>query len=234
VKIEIWSDVACPWCYIGKRRFESALADFEHRDQVEISWRSFELAPDAPATSDDPMDVLLSEKYGMSLQQAAEANAHISKLAAVEGLEYHLELTRYSNTFNAHRLIHLAEAHGLQDVMKERLLKAYFTDGLSVGDIDTLVLLASELGLDGDEARTVLNSDTYAAEVREDEQLAKSLGVDGVPFFVIDEKYGISGAQPSDVFLKVLKQSWTESHPLIRVGDASSDAGSCGEDACAI
>ncbi|GCF08077.1 DsbA family oxidoreductase [Dictyobacter arantiisoli] len=234
MKIEIWSDIACPWCYIGKRRFESALAQFEHRDQVEIIWRSFELAPDAALKTEGSMEEVVAKKYGLSREQAAESNRTITQLAAKEGLEYHLDQIQMTNTFDAHRLIHLAAHHGLQDVAKERLLKAYFVEARNVGEIDTLVQLASEIGLDAEEARTALSSDTYADAVRTDEERAHVFGITGVPFFAIDEKYGISGAQPTDVFSRALKQSWTESHPLVAFGDVSVGAGTCTDDSCAI
>lgn len=235
VKVEIWSDVACPWCYIGKRRFEAALAHFEHRDEVKIVWRSFELAPDAPNTSEDTLNEMLAKKYGMSLQQAINANARVTSLAAAEGLDYHLDKARYGNTFDAHRLIHLAAEYNLQDAMKERLLKAYFTDGLAIGNIDILVELAAEIGIDSDKARTVLESDAYAADVRADEMRASAFGISGVPFFAFDEKYGVSGAQPTNVFSEVLAQAWAEARPqLINVAGTTNDAAVCNDDSCAI
>ena len=188
IKVEIWSDVACPWCYIGKRRFESALSHFEQRDQVEIVWRSFELAPDAPDTTEETLNEMLSKKYGMSLQQARDANASITALAADEGLDYHLEKAQYANTFRAHELIHLAAEYHLQDAMKERLLKAYFTDGLAIGHIDTLAQLATEVGVDTDKAQMALINGTYADAVRADEQRAQDFGIRGVPFFALREK----------------------------------------------
>ncbi len=234
IKVEIWSDVACPWCYIGKRRFEAALAQFEHRDQVEIMWRSFELAPDAPNTSEDTVNEMLAKKYGMSLQQAIDANAQITSLAAAEGLDYHIERARYSNTFDAHRLIYLAAEYNLQDAMKERLLKAYFTDGLAIGDIDTLVKLAAEIGIDPAKARSILASDAYAADVRADEQRASEFGISGVPFFAFDEKYGVSGAQPTGTFSQVLDRTWAEARPqLISVESTTKGAGVCNDDTCA-
>lgn len=234
MQVEIWSDVVCPWCYIGKRRFESALAGFKHRDQVEIVWKSFELDPNAPRTSEQALDEMLSKKYGMSREKAAAANARVTSLAAQEGLDYHLAQAHPGNTFDAHRLIHLAAAHGRQGEMKERLMHAYFTEGQPVGDVETLVKLAVEVGLDADEARAVLAGDTYADEVAADEREARQLGITGVPFFVIDEKYGISGAQPTELFQQALEQAWSESHPLIQVSSASQDAGSCDGDTCAI
>ncbi len=214
MQVEIWSDVVCPWCYIGKRRFESALASFKHRDQVEVIWKSFELDPSAPRTSEETLDAMLSRKYGMSLQRAAEANARVTALAAREGLDYHLEKARPGNTFDAHRLIHLAAKHGLQGEMKERLMRAYFSEGRPVGDVETLVELAADVGLDAEEVRGALSGQTCADEVVADEQEARELGINGVPFFVVDEKYGISGAQPVELFQKALEQAWAEAHPL--------------------
>ena len=235
MQVEIWSDVVCPWCYIGKRRFEAALATFKHRDQVEITWKSFQLDPQAPRTSEGTLDQVLAKKYGVSAEKAAAMNARVTTLAAQEGLDYHLDLAHPGNTFDAHRLIHLAAAHGLQGEMKERLMRAYFTEGQPIGETETLVRLAADTGLDADEAREVLAADTYADEVVADEREARVLGISGVPFFVLDEKYGISGAQPVEVFQQALEQAWAESHPLIQVKSApSEDAGNCDGDECAI
>ncbi len=235
MQVEIWSDVVCPWCYIGKRRFESALATFKHREQIEIVWKSFELDPNAPRTSEDTLNQMLSKKYGMSVEKAAEANERVTSLAAQEGLDYHLDQAHPGNTFDAHRLIHLAASQGLQGKMKERLMHAYFTEGQPVGEIETLVKLGAEVGLDAAKTRIALASDTYADEVAADEKEARMLGISGVPFFVIDEKYGISGAQPVELFQQALEQAWSEAHPLIQVGGATTeDAGSCEGDNCAI
>lgn len=235
MQVEIWSDVVCPWCYIGKRRFEAALANFKHRDQIEITWKSFQLDPQAPRTAEETLDQMLATKYGMSVEKAAAANERVTSLAAREGLDYHLELAHPGNTFDAHRLIHLAATHGLQGEMKERLMRAYFSEGQAVGESETLVRLAAEVGLDADEAREVLANGTYADEVVADEREARVLGISGVPFFVLDEKYGISGAQPVELFQQALEQAWAESHPLTQVNDASSeDVGNCEGDECAI
>lgn len=232
MKVEIWSDVVCPWCYIGKRRFASALAQFEHRDQIEIIWRSYQLDPSASRTVEKTVTEMLAEKYGVSQKQAAAMHDRVSGIAAQEGLEYHLEQARHCNTFDAHRLIHLAAAHHLQDEMEERLFHAYFTEGAALGETETLVKLAVDVGLDADEARTVLTSDTYANEVRADAQRARRLGIQGVPFFAIDETYGVSGAQPSEVIREVLLEAWTESHPRIGETSATQEAGYCEGDSC--
>ena len=203
--VEIWSDVVCPWCYIGKRRFEAALAGFPH--EVETVWRSFELDPGAPATREHNATEHLAAKYGMSLEQAQASHAQMTELAAAEGLEYHFETARGGNSFDAHRLIHLAAAHGKQAEAQERVMRAYFTEGVAIGDREQLVALAVDLGLDPDEARSVLESDAYAEAVREDEHLAQRIGIQGVPFFVLGRRYGVSGAQPADVLVQALEKA---------------------------
>jgi predicted DsbA family dithiol-disulfide isomerase len=232
MKVEIWSDIVCPWCYIGKRRFETALAQFPHRDQVEVTWRSFELDPEAPTRITGSLTDLLARKYRMPLAEAAARQAQITDLAAKEGLEYHLDRAQSGNTLKAHQLLHLAANHGLQDQMKERLMRAYFTESLPIGDLEMLVGLAQEVGLDASEARTALETDAYAEEVRKDERLAAALGIRGVPFVALDEQYGVSGAQPAAVFLQALETAWAAAHPLIPVG--ADQAPACDGDVCAI
>ncbi len=183
------------------------------------------------------MSAILQRKYGMSREQAEDANARMTSLAASVGLDYHLDRVQVGNTFDAHRLIHLAADHGLGDAMKERLFAAYFTEGASPSDHTTLVSLAVEVGLDKGDAERVLGSDAYADDVRHDEQRAASLGVSGVPFFVIDEALGVSGAQPADVLLGALERAWSESHPLpVVTGTTTGDAdgSSCSDGACAV
>jgi predicted DsbA family dithiol-disulfide isomerase len=206
--VEIWSDVVCPWCYLGKRRFESALARFEHRDDVEVVWRSFELDPNAGPSSSVPAAERLAAKYGMSVEDAQANHDRLTALAAEDGLEYHLDRTRGGNTFDAHRLIQLGKARGIQDAVKERLMRAYFTENVAIDDRETLIRLAAEAGLDADAARATLASDDYADAVREDEELARRIGINGVPFFVLGRRYGVSGAQTSDVLLEALEKSW--------------------------
>ena len=234
MKIEIWSDVVCPWCYIGKRRFETALARFAHRDQVEIVWRSFELDPRAPRRTSGSLNDMLAHKMGVSHAQAAAMNRQVTELAATEGLDYQLDRAQHGNTFDAHRLIHLAAAHNLQAQAKERLLQAYFTEGLPIGDHHTLITIATELGLAGDEVRAMFESDAYADEVRADERRAAAFGIRGVPFYVIDEQYGVSGAQTPDVFLDALDQAWAAAHPLTLVGAPSQEQDGCDDGSCAI
>src|SRR3954447_15850435 len=182
--IEIWSDVVCPWCYIGKRRMETALERFEHRDDVTVVWRSFELDPAAERDPEGAPAERLASKYGMSVEEAAARQAQIAALAAEEGLEYHMELTRGGNSFDAHRLIQLGRERGIQDAVKERLMRGYFTEGARICDPETLVTLAVRAGRPEEEARAVVESDRYADGVREDGQLPRRIGINGVPFFV--------------------------------------------------
>jgi predicted DsbA family dithiol-disulfide isomerase len=212
VKVEIWSDVVCPWCYIGKRRFERAVERFAHRDEVQVTWRSFELDPQAPAERGVDPATHLAEKYGIARDEAVAMQARVTDLAAQEGLTYHLATARGGNTFDAHRLVQLATERGRGGDMEERLFRAYFTEGESIGDPDTLVRLADEAGLDAAEARAVLEGDAYADRVRADEQEAAAIGARGVPFFVIDRRYGVSGAQASELLLSALDQAWADAH----------------------
>ena len=208
--VEIWSDVVCPWCYIGKRRFEAALEQFEHAEDVTVMWRSFELDPEAPRHVEGTAAERLAAKYGMSTERAEQLHAEMTERAAAEGLEYHFELTRGGNTFDAHRMIHLAATYGHQGDAQERLMRAYFTEGEAISDPDTLVRLVAELGVDPEEARSALELERFAEDVREDEQLAGQFGIQGVPFFVLNRRYGVSGAQPPEVLLGALRQAWDE------------------------
>ena len=209
--VEIWSDVVCPWCYVGKRNFEVALAGFDHADRVTVEWRSFELDPTTPARVKLSMDEVLQRKYGMTPEQASTANRQMTELAAEVGLEYHLDRVQIGNTFDAHRLIHLASQEGKAGEMKERLLRAYFTEGRAVSEPATLAELASEVGLDPSRVAVVLDGDEYATEVRADEARAQELGSSGVPYFVFDERLGVPGAQPPDVLLRLLTRAWETS-----------------------
>ena len=231
MKVEIWSDVVCPWCYVGKRRFESALARFDHKADVEVVWRSFELDPGAEAVRDGDPVQRLADKYGMSRAKAQAMNDQLTALAAAEGLTYHLDKTHSGNTFDAHRVLHLAAEHGRQDDVKERFLRGYFTESQAIGDRGTLTRLAVDAGLDAADVHDVLASNKFADEVRADEAQAAAYGISGVPFFVIDERYGISGAQPADVILATLQRAFAEGNPLTVVG---GDAGACEGDSCAV
>ena len=210
MQVEIWSDVVCPWCYIGKRRFEAALAAFDERDGVAVRYRSFELAPERGPALDQPLDRMLADKMGVSLAQARAMNDRVTAIAAEEGLAYRLDLARPGNTFDGHRVAHLAAEAGIQDAVVERMHAGYFSEGARIGDRDELIRLAPEAGLDGEVVRTTLDTGRFADEVRADEMLARQLGISGVPFFVIDRRYGVSGAQGVDVLLAALERAHHE------------------------
>jgi predicted DsbA family dithiol-disulfide isomerase len=201
VKVEIWSDVVCPWCYVGKRRFEAALTRFAAAGDVDVVWRSFELNPDAPVHRGSTAEHLM-RKYGWTSEQVAASNARLETLAAAEGLEYHLDATQGGNTFPAHQLLQLARGQGLQDALKERFLRAYFTESEPIGEEDVLVRLAGGVGVEG--AAEALASGAYVEAVRADEREARLLGIKAVPFFVVDRYYGVEGAQPAELILQAL------------------------------
>ena len=211
--VEIWSDIACPWCYVGKRRFEAALAGFPHRSAVTVTWRSFELDTRAPRQHDVPQPELLARKYGMTLADANSMNARMTEAAASEGLTFRLDLVKVGNTFDAHRLLHFAAAHGKRAALGERFFAAYLGEGAALGDIETLVLLTGDVGLDPAQVRAVLSGDEYASAVRADEAEAQEIGVTGVPYFLLDRRYGISGAQGPEVLRGALEQAWEEHTP---------------------
>ena len=203
--IDIWSDVVCPWCYLGKRRLEKALASFEGRGDVTIAHRSFQLDPTRPRGETTSRRTMLMSKYRLTEDRVREMDHNMETMAAAEGLEYHLtEKGQSGNTLDAHRVVHLAASHGREDQMLERLYKAYFTEQRSVFDVESLVSLAVEEGLDATEVREALESDRYVDAVSRDLEEARMLGVTGVPFFVIDGRYSISGAQATDVFTRAL------------------------------
>ncbi|CAN5560801.1 DsbA family oxidoreductase [soil metagenome] len=233
MNVEIWSDVFCPFCYIGKRNFELALDTFPHRDEVRITWRSFQLQPDAPLETELTSAEMLASKYGMSVEEAKRNQASVSQRAAGVGLNYDLENTQLTNSFDAHRLTHLAQEHGLQDVAEERFFKAYFVEGQHVGRRASLIELGKEIGLLESDIIDVLDSDRYANEVTEDISLGSSFGLTGVPFFVFERKYAVAGAQPPDVFSQVLDRVWSESKP-IQLVTAAAPAEGCDDGACAV
>ena len=230
MQVEVWSDVVCPWCYIGKRRLEAALERFPHRDEVEVVWRSFQLDPSIPEGETHETLPALAAKYGASVEQMRATMTRVEQVAAEEGLEYHLAEGISGNTSLAHELLHHAAEHGRQGELKERLLHAHFTEARSVFDVDSLVALAAEVGLDADEARAALTERRYRAAAAEDSATAQLLGATGVPFFVVDRKYGAAGAQPADLLLQILERAWADSHPLITVPAADG----CDDDGCAV
>jgi predicted DsbA family dithiol-disulfide isomerase len=227
--VEIFSDIACPWCYVGKRRFEAALAEFEHRDDVHVTWRAFELDPSAPAERDGDHAELLARKYGRTPEDAQAMLAQMTDTAAQDGLAFRFDLVRSGNTFDAHRVVHLAALHGKQDAMKERLMHAYLSEGELIADHPTLARLAAEVGLPADELTALLSGDRFAAEVRAEQELARGFGINAVPFFVIDRAIGIAGAQPAELLLSGLQQGWERAHPGLSVL-AGGEA--CGPDGC--
>ncbi|MEV0690210.1 DsbA family oxidoreductase [Streptomyces sp. NPDC050388] len=233
MRVEIWSDIACPWCYVGKARFEKALGEFPHRDDVEVVHRSFELDPGRAKDHIEPVLTMLTKKYGMSQAQAEAGEDNLGAQAAAEGLPYRTRGRDHGATFDMHRLLHFARTQGRQVELLDLLYRANFAEERSVfGDDERLLELATAAGLDTDAARAVLaDPDAYAAEVREDQREAAELGARGVPFFVIDRTYGVSGAQPAEVFTRALTQAWGERSPLKIV---DGDAEACGPDGCAV
>ena len=212
LEVEIWSDIACPWCYVGKRRLEKALADFPHKDDVSIVWRSFELDAEAPRIRTDGMTHVerFAKKYNRSIEEAEQMIAHMTKVGAREGIDFRFDQIRSGNTFDAHRVLHLAKARGLAEVAQERLMHAYFSEGAAIGDRDALVKLAVEIGLPEADVRAMLDGPDYVEAVQEDEAEAHAIGIRGVPCFIIGRRYGISGAQPPESLREVLDKAWAE------------------------
>lgn len=208
VKVEIWSDVVCPWCYIGKRRFEQALEQFEHKQDIDIEWKSFQLDPETKSDPGKSIHQMLADKKGISVDRAREMNDHVTGLAREEGLTYNFDQAVVANTFDAHRLIQLAKKHGLGAKAEERLFKAYFTEGFNLADHDALVKLGSEIGLSEQDVSNMLSTNAYAEEVSRDAYEAYQLGIHSVPTFIFNEQYGISGAQEPELFLNTLRKAW--------------------------
>ena len=231
MKVEIWSDVVCPFCYVGKRKFEKALGEFAHRADVQIEWKSFQLTPDFVPTPGESIHAALAKKKGVPEAEGRRMSDHMTLIAKEVGLNYDFDKVIPANTFLAHQLIHLGAHHGQQDATKERLFAAYYLEGQDLNSVDTLVRLAAELGLDATEARQALLAGTYANEVRRDEYEAQQIQVRGVPFFVFDAKYAVSGAQPSNVFAEVLATVWAEAHPKAQPV-LLADGPACGPEGC--
>jgi predicted DsbA family dithiol-disulfide isomerase len=231
LRVDVWSDIACPWCYVGKRRLEAALERFSHRDEIEVVWHAFELDPGASRERDRSVSYAerISKKYGSSLEHARTMITRMTEMARGDGLAFEFDRIRSGNTFDAHRLIHLARERGIQDAVKERFLLAYMTEGEPIGDPRTLARLATEAGLPADEVESVLAGDTYASDVRADEREANELGINGVPFFVLGGRYAVSGAQPAELLLGALNQAWkaVEDAPM-----PFEEGASCGPEGC--
>jgi len=230
LSIDIWSDIACPWCYVGKRRLEGALAQFALARQVEVTWHAFELDPGAAREKAPgvPYAVSLAKKYGSSVEHAERMIARLVSVARTDGLEFRFDRIRPGNTFDAHRVVHLAKLHGQQDAMKERLFRAYLSEGRLISDPQVLLELAAEVGLDADEVSGLLQSDLHAEAVRADEAEARELGIDGVPFFVFDGRLAVSGAQPTEVFSRALEQAFQQPAR----SPALDEGAVCGPDGC--
>jgi len=233
MKVEIWSDVVCPFCYIGKRKFEKALSEFAHRADVQVEWKSFQLTPNFVPVPGENIHTSLAKKKGVPEAEGRRMNDYMTQVAKEVGLDYQFDKAIPANTFLAHQLIHFGAHQGRQDATKERLMAAYYLEGQNLNDLETLVRLGAEVGLDAGAARQALLAGTYANEVRRDEYEAQQIGVQGVPFFVFDDKYAVSGAQPSEVFAEVLAKVWAEAPPRARpalVADGAScdlDGGNC-------
>jgi predicted DsbA family dithiol-disulfide isomerase len=230
IQVEVWSDIVCPWCYIGKRRLERALANFKG-DEVSVEWRSFQLDPSTPTGDSRTVGESLAARKGMSMSQVKGMFAQVTAIAAEEGLAYDFDRARTANTLDAHRLLHFAKAHGRQGEVKERLMHAYFTEGADVGDHTVLASLAASAGLDEVAAKQALADGSYADEVQADIAQAREYGISGVPFFVFNQRLGVSGAQPLEVFQQALAQS---SLTLLKAPAADAGSGACTDDSCAI
>lgn len=233
MKIDIWTDIVCPFCYLGRAHLEAALAGFEHRDEVELAWHSFELDRNAAAVSEGSLIDLVATKYGASREQMVTQHESMAAAARELGLEFNWQAAKPGNTFDAHRLVHLAAERGLDGAAHERLMRAYFAEGRAIGDRETLADVATEIGLDRDEVVAALESDDYGNHVRSDEATATMLGITGVPFFVFDRKYGVSGAQPVDVLAQALETAWSTRHERPEPVAASAGCGGgCGSGGC--
>ncbi len=208
--VEIWSDVMCPFCYIGKRKFEAALAQFPQREQIEVVWKSFQLNPDLETDTSKSVQQSLAESKGWTLEQTDEAMSYVVNMAKGVGLTYHFDKAVVANSFDAHRFSHLAKKHGLQDEAEERLFAAYFTEGKNTADHEVLIQIGTEIGLDPSEVKKVLAGNDFAAEVEKDIEEARQFRISGVPFFVFDRKYAVSGAQDSKVFLETLQKAFAD------------------------
>ena len=217
MRVEIWSDVVCPFCYIGKRKFEKALEDFNKKENIEIVWRSFQLDPTMVAVPGKSIHQYLADRKSVSEEKGREMNDYMAGIAKQVGLQYNFDEVIINNTLDAHRLLHLAKKHGVQNELKEKLFFSYYTLGKDIGNEEVLANIGEDVGLNADEVKAMLKSESYLDEVREDQYMAQQIGVQGVPFFVFNNKYAVSGAQPSDVFLQVLDKVWNEQKTIFEV-----------------
>jgi len=234
MKIQIWSDVMCPFCYIGKRRFEQALEQFEHKNEIEVEWKSFQLNPNLVTDPTININQYLADIKGITIDHAKQLNDHVTEMAAEVGLTYDFDKAIVANSFDAHRFTHLAKQNGLGDQAEEALFKAYFTEGKNIADHETLAELGEQIGLNKDEVAHTLKGNKYAINVNQDIAQAQQLGIRGVPFFVMDMKYGVSGAQPVDAFTQTIEKAYSEwaaakpQQPLdVIEGDSCGVDGNC-------
>ncbi len=238
MKVEIWSDVMCPFCYIGKRHFEQAIEKLPFKNEIEVNWKSYQLNPEYHNTTNETVYEYLSRSKGMHIDQAKQMAKQVVEMAEKAGLTINFDQNIPANTFNAHRLIHLAATHQLQDLAEEKLFEAYFVNSKNIGDENVLIDLAVEIGLDKNEAKQVLQSDQFAEEVRYDVYESQNLGIQGVPYFVMDRKYGVSGAQPVQAFTDALTQSfmeWKETQPKASITSLNKNNDAiCDENGCEI
>lgn len=232
MKVDIWSDVICPWCFVGKRNFEKALEMFEHSDDLEITWRSYELDPNAPAVREGTYTERIARKYGLEPGAARAAMARMVNAGAEAGVQFTFDTMRPGNTFDAHRLLHFAKPHGKQHELKEALFQATFEEAQAIGTSEVLEEIAVSVGLDRAEVKALLAGDEYATEVRFDERVAQNIGITGVPFFLVDDAYGIPGAQDPQVYVNILNRAWAETHRTIEI--VAPDGAVCDDDVCEI
>ena len=234
MKIELWSDFACPFCYIGKKRFEQALEKFPHKDQVEIILKAYQLNPNAPKVMTKGPAESFAKGHGMTVEQAKQRFEMFVEQAKTVGLTYNYDAIQMTNSFDAHRLAKWANQFGKEYEVTDRIMKAYFTDGLNIADSDTLGALAAEVGLDKTVALKVLKGKDYADQVQAEMTEAREVGVQGVPFFVLNRKYGISGAQPVEYFSQVLETLWEEEKPQFKTVEGSKKGSYCDDETCEV
>ncbi|MGD9909701.1 MAG: DsbA family protein [Candidatus Izemoplasmatales bacterium] len=233
MKIEIWSDFACPFCYIGKKRFENALQKFAHKDQVEVIYKAYQLNPNAPKVMKGTAYESFAEGHHTTVEQAKQRFNMFTENAKTVGLTYNYDIIQMTNTVDAHRIAKWANQFGKEPAVTDRFMKAYFTEGYNLADFDTLVKLVGEVGLDQNEARNVLEKNDFLDKVLSEQQEARQIGVQGVPFFVINRKYGVSGAQQEEYFSAALEQIWQEENPLVSLEDADEES-ACTDESCSL
>jgi predicted DsbA family dithiol-disulfide isomerase len=232
MKVDIWSDVRCPFCYIGKRKFEKALEKFPHKNEIEVNWHSFELDPTLKTNTAVSAIEHIADIKGISKEQAEGMHTHVTNVAKEIGLDFNFEKSVIANSFNAHRLIQLAKTKGLANEAEEQLFKAHFLEGKNIDDNETLIQIGVSAGLNENDVKDMIASDSFSQEVRQDEMQAQSIGINGVPFFILNNKYAVSGAQSPDVFLQALSQTWSEIEKekqpiIITEGESCSPDGNC-------